>query len=337
MAFLRKVGVVATAATALLVWQGAGHSTWAGPAGGAAKRLAEPALRSRGVSDRRGCRAYRPIAWGDERPRRRRIRLQPPARDDASSRTSSAPALAGPSCWSPTGRRARDSPNAWRAPTPWRPICFCRSTTIRCRTRFSSAGNTRARTTISTIASKAIPSSSPTIMPTSSGSFLFGQLMGEQLKARGLQYTAHYIEKFMGHRQRLLVDVRTGVYRYDQLIVLKNTQMPAVLLEAGSIINRDEELLMSSPERQSAISAAVTRRGRKLLRGAKAAPAGSCPCRRRCQAGPFARRVHPVGDFRQTPVSRESLNWRQRAARRRARRRPLQIRTGVPNRTYANQ
>jgi hypothetical protein len=34
--------------------------------------------------------------------------------------------------------------------------------------------------------------------------------------------------------------------------------MPAVLLEAGSIINRDEELLMSSPERQSAISAAVT-------------------------------------------------------------------------------
>ena len=82
--------------------------------------------------------------------------------------------------------------------------------------------------------------------------------MGEQLRARDLQYTAHYIEKFMGHRQRLLVDVRTGVYRYDQLIVLKNTQMPAVLLEAGSIINRDEELLMSSPERQSAISAAVT-------------------------------------------------------------------------------
>ena len=51
------------------------------------------------------------------------------------------------------------------------------------------------------IASKVIPSSSPTTMPTSTGSFLFGQLMGEQLKARDLQYTAHYIEKFMGHRQ----------------------------------------------------------------------------------------------------------------------------------------
>ena len=32
MTFLRQVGVVATAATALLVWQGAGHSTWAGSA-----------------------------------------------------------------------------------------------------------------------------------------------------------------------------------------------------------------------------------------------------------------------------------------------------------------
>jgi len=87
---------------------------------------------------------------------------------------------------------------------------------------------------------------------------MFGQLLGDQLKARGLQYTPHYIEKFMGHRQRLLVDAKVGVYRYDQLIVLRTTQMPAVLLEAGSIINRDEELVMNSPERQSLIGAAVT-------------------------------------------------------------------------------
>src|SRR5215472_5531646 len=89
-------------------------------------------------------------------------------------------------------------------------------------------------------------------------SLMFGQLLGEQLKARGLQYTPHYIEKFMGHRQRLLVDAKVGVYRYDQLIVLRTTQMPAVLLEAGSIINRDEELVMNSPERRSLIGAAVT-------------------------------------------------------------------------------
>jgi N-acetylmuramoyl-L-alanine amidase len=90
------------------------------------------------------------------------------------------------------------------------------------------------------------------------GSLEFGRLLGEQLKGRGLQYTAHYIERFMGHRQRLLVDANAGVYRYDQLIVLKSTNMPAVLLEAGSIINRDEELVMNSPERQSLVAAAVT-------------------------------------------------------------------------------
>jgi N-acetylmuramoyl-L-alanine amidase len=43
--------------------------------------------------------------------------------------------------------------------------------------------------------------------------------------------------------------------------VLGRTRIPAVLLEAGSIINRDEELKMSSPKRQnitaSAVSAAV--------------------------------------------------------------------------------
>ena len=94
--------------------------------------------------------------------------------------------------------------------------------------------------------------------PDPNGSLLFGRLMGEELGARGLRYTPHYIEKFMGHRQRLLVDVRSGVYRYDQLIVLRKTHMPAVLLEAGSIINRDEEIQLGSPERQSLISAAVT-------------------------------------------------------------------------------
>ena len=61
----------------------------------------------------------------------------------------------------------------------------------------------------------------------------------------------------MGHRQRQLVDAEAGVYRYDQLIVLKSTRMPAALLEAGSIINRDEELAVETPERQSLISAAV--------------------------------------------------------------------------------
>ncbi len=90
------------------------------------------------------------------------------------------------------------------------------------------------------------------------GSLLFGKLLGIQLKDRGLVYTPHYTEKFMGNRRRVLVDPEAGVYRYDQLIVLKSTRMPAVLLEAGSIINREEELVLATPERQALTSAAVT-------------------------------------------------------------------------------
>jgi N-acetylmuramoyl-L-alanine amidase len=89
------------------------------------------------------------------------------------------------------------------------------------------------------------------------GSLLFGKLLGNALKTRGLQYTPHYTEKFMGSRRRELVDPEAGVYRYDQLVVLKDTRMPAVLLEAGSIINRDEEQVMASPERRALITAGV--------------------------------------------------------------------------------
>ncbi len=86
----------------------------------------------------------------------------------------------------------------------------------------------------------------------------FASLLGAQLKARGLKYTPHYTERFMGHRQRELVDATNGVYRYDQLIVLRTTQMPAVLLEAGSIVNREEELELAKPDRVALVADAAT-------------------------------------------------------------------------------
>jgi N-acetylmuramoyl-L-alanine amidase len=94
--------------------------------------------------------------------------------------------------------------------------------------------------------------------PDRAGSLLFGQLIGRELKAHGLQYTPHYVEPFMGNRRRLLVDADAGVYRFDQLVVLRMTRMPAVLLEAGSIIHRDEELKLLAPERRALITESVT-------------------------------------------------------------------------------
>jgi N-acetylmuramoyl-L-alanine amidase len=89
------------------------------------------------------------------------------------------------------------------------------------------------------------------------GSLEFGHLLGKALQANGLQYTPHYTQALMGHYRRELVDADAGVYRFDQLVVLKMTRMPAVLLEAGSIINRQEELELGTAERRAKTTAAI--------------------------------------------------------------------------------
>jgi len=89
------------------------------------------------------------------------------------------------------------------------------------------------------------------------GSLAFGHLLGKALEARGLTFTPHYTLPLMRHRRRELVDPQAGVYRYDRLVVLERTRMPAVLFEAGSIINRSEELALATPERRDLISSAL--------------------------------------------------------------------------------
>jgi N-acetylmuramoyl-L-alanine amidase len=86
----------------------------------------------------------------------------------------------------------------------------------------------------------------------------FAELIGKEMKAEGLDYAKQYTQPIMGRYQHPLLNKETGVYSYDELIVLRKTRMAAALLEAGSIINRDEELKMSSPERQDIIGSAVT-------------------------------------------------------------------------------
>jgi N-acetylmuramoyl-L-alanine amidase len=89
-------------------------------------------------------------------------------------------------------------------------------------------------------------------------SLAFAELIGKEMKAQGLQYAKQYTEPIMGRYQHPLLNKETGIYSYDELVVLRKTRMPAALLEAGSIINRDEELKMSSPERRDIVSSGVT-------------------------------------------------------------------------------
>jgi N-acetylmuramoyl-L-alanine amidase len=89
-------------------------------------------------------------------------------------------------------------------------------------------------------------------------SLSFAEMIGKEMKAQGLQYARQYTQAIMGRYQHPLLNKETGVYSYDKLIVLKKTHMPAALLEAGSIINREEELDMDSPERRGIIASGVT-------------------------------------------------------------------------------
>jgi N-acetylmuramoyl-L-alanine amidase len=88
-------------------------------------------------------------------------------------------------------------------------------------------------------------------------SLAFAELVAKEMKAQGLKYAEQYTQPIMGRYQHPLLNKETGVYSYDELIVLRKTRMAAVLLEAGSIINRDEELKMDSAERRDIISSGV--------------------------------------------------------------------------------
>ena len=89
-------------------------------------------------------------------------------------------------------------------------------------------------------------------------SLAFGRSLGQELQKRGLHYTPHYTFPVMGRYRHQLADPEAGVYRYDHLRVLHSTLMPAVLLEAGSIVNRQEELELATPERRLIVADAVT-------------------------------------------------------------------------------
>jgi N-acetylmuramoyl-L-alanine amidase len=93
--------------------------------------------------------------------------------------------------------------------------------------------------------------------PEFKASLVFAEMVAKEIKAFGLPYAEQYSQPIMGRHRRQLLNKETGVYRYDELVVLRSTRMPAVLLEAGSIINRDEELAMDSPERRNIISSGV--------------------------------------------------------------------------------
>lgn len=87
-------------------------------------------------------------------------------------------------------------------------------------------------------------------------SVVFAKLLGRELVAKGLQFTPQHAEDIPTARLPL-VDAELGVYRYDNLVVLKDVHAPSVLFEAGLIINRKDELTLATPERRTLLAKAI--------------------------------------------------------------------------------
>ena len=83
-------------------------------------------------------------------------------------------------------------------------------------------------------------------------SLIFAFVLGSEMLHNGFCPTLHHAEKFTGG-DKDLIDRTRGVYKYNKLVVLKSTNMPAVLFECGIIKNRYEELQLSNPKYQHKI------------------------------------------------------------------------------------
>jgi len=84
----------------------------------------------------------------------------------------------------------------------------------------------------------------------------FARALGRAMRKQGLTPTLHHAEPIKGEN-RELVDRDLGIYRFDDLIVLKSAAMPAALLECGVIVNRSEEAELLTKQRQEKVVAAI--------------------------------------------------------------------------------
>lgn len=88
-------------------------------------------------------------------------------------------------------------------------------------------------------------------------SLLLANKLGGTLRQAGLSPALHHAERIPGEG-RALVDADRGIYRVDDFGIVKAPRMPAVLLECGIIVNRDEENKLADAGYQQAMINAIS-------------------------------------------------------------------------------
>jgi N-acetylmuramoyl-L-alanine amidase len=92
------------------------------------------------------------------------------------------------------------------------------------------------------------------------------RLLADQLMRSGLRFTRIHERGNPAGAGAPFADSTRGIYQREGLLVLSRAKMPAVLLEAGVIVNRDEELVVSTPAYRSIITSAIIESTRKFCR-----------------------------------------------------------------------
>ncbi len=81
-------------------------------------------------------------------------------------------------------------------------------------------------------------------------------LLAKSLKKIKMYPNLYHARKIKGENRELL-NRKFGIYRFDNLVVLKYSKIPALLLECGVIINRKEELKISTKRFRDRVSRAI--------------------------------------------------------------------------------
>ena len=95
------------------------------------------------------------------------------------------------------------------------------------------------------------------------------RMLADQLIRGGLHFTTVHEPSNPTGARAPFADPTRGIYRRDRLLVLSKTEMPAVLLEAGVIVNRDEELAVTTPAYRTTIATAIVEAVTKFCNAAR--------------------------------------------------------------------
>jgi N-acetylmuramoyl-L-alanine amidase len=92
--------------------------------------------------------------------------------------------------------------------------------------------------------------------PQAAKSLACASAIGAELRAAGFTPSRYHADPVIGEN-RPFADAANGVHFYDNLGVGKTASMPAVLVEAGVIVNRQEEKRMLDPQVRARVARSI--------------------------------------------------------------------------------